>query len=254
MRSGLSGFRLFIACLALGVAAIAGILSFSRAVEEGLHADAREILGGDVAISLLYRAGDARAGRRSCDRCGQLVRWIDSRAMARPIKPDGRATLVQLKAVEPAYPLYGTVELQGGGAAGRCAGQARRHLGRGGRGGGAQAHEPRARRPRARGRRHGRGARHHRPRARPRAERLRKPRPAPDDPVRGAWPSRASCSRAACSTGSTACACRPGASDVATIDALKQPLSRRRLAAARAGPGRRRHPLLARSADRSSSA
>jgi len=55
MRSGLAGFRLFIACLALGVAAITGILSFSRAVEEGLRADAREILGGDVAISLLYR-------------------------------------------------------------------------------------------------------------------------------------------------------------------------------------------------------
>ena len=55
MRSGLGGFRLFIACLALGVGAIAAILSFSRAVEEGLHADARELLGGDVAISLLYR-------------------------------------------------------------------------------------------------------------------------------------------------------------------------------------------------------
>ena len=55
LRSGLGGFRLFIACLALGVGAIAAILSFSRAVEEGLHADAREILGGDVAISILYR-------------------------------------------------------------------------------------------------------------------------------------------------------------------------------------------------------
>ena len=44
------------------------------------------------------------------------MRWIDSRAMARPVKPDGRTTLIQLKAVEPAYPLYGTVELQGGGS------------------------------------------------------------------------------------------------------------------------------------------
>ncbi len=50
MRSGLGGFRLFIACLALGVGAIAAILSFSRAIEEGLRADAREIQGGDVAI------------------------------------------------------------------------------------------------------------------------------------------------------------------------------------------------------------
>ncbi len=115
MRSGLAGFRLFIACLALGVAAITGILSFSRAVEEGLRADAREILGGDVAISLLYR----EATPEQIDFLktqGQFVRWIDSRAMARPTKSDGRPTLVQLKAVEPAYPLYGTVELQGGGS------------------------------------------------------------------------------------------------------------------------------------------
>ncbi|MBV8411109.1 MAG: ABC transporter permease [Alphaproteobacteria bacterium] len=114
MRSGLTGFRLFIACLALGVAAIAGILSFSRAVEEGLHADAREILGGDVAISLLYREATPQQVdfMRSL---GELVRFVDSRAMARPVKTDGRATLVQLKAVEPAYPLYGTVELKEGG-------------------------------------------------------------------------------------------------------------------------------------------
>ncbi len=115
MRSGLGGFRLFIACLALGVGAIAAILSFSRAVEEGLRADAREILGGDVAISLLYREAtpEQMAFMRGQ---GELVRWIDSRAMARPTKSDGRPTLVQLKAVEPAYPLYGKVELQDGGS------------------------------------------------------------------------------------------------------------------------------------------
>lgn len=114
MRSGLGGFRLFICCLALGVAAIAAILSFSRAVEEGLRADAREILGGDVAVSLLYREAtpDQLAFMRQQ---GELVRWIDSRAMARPVKTDGRPTLVQLKAVEPAYPLYGAIDLQGGG-------------------------------------------------------------------------------------------------------------------------------------------
>ena len=114
MRSGLGGFRLFIACLALGVAAITGILSFSRAVEEGLRADAREILGGDVAISLLYREATPEQVEFMKSR-GQFVRWIDSRAMARPVKSDGRPTLVQLKAVEPAYPLYGKLELRGGG-------------------------------------------------------------------------------------------------------------------------------------------
>jgi putative ABC transport system permease protein len=115
MRSGLGGFRLFIACLALGVGAIAAILSFSRAIEEGLRADAREIQGGDVAISLLYR----EASPEQTDflrQKGELVRWIDSRAMARPLKPEGRAALVQLKAVEAGYPLYGKFELQGGGS------------------------------------------------------------------------------------------------------------------------------------------
>src|SRR6185503_3249078 len=101
------------ACLALGVGAIAAILSFSRAVEEGLRADAREILGGDIAISLLYR----EVGPEQLDFLrskGELVRWIDSRAMARPVKPDGTPTLIQLKAVEDAYPLYGRVELRDG--------------------------------------------------------------------------------------------------------------------------------------------
>ena len=113
MRSGLGGFRLFIACLALGVGAIAAILSFSRAIEEGLRADAREILGGDVAISLLYREASPEQVAFLREQ-GQFVRWIDSRAMARPLKPDGRTTLVQLKAVEAAYPLYGKLELANG--------------------------------------------------------------------------------------------------------------------------------------------
>lgn len=115
MRSGLSGFRVFIACLALGVGAIAAILSFSRAVNEGLRADAREILGGDVAVSVLFREATPEQLTFLGER-GELVRWIDSRAMARPIKTDGHATLVQLKAVESAYPLYGRVDLQGGGS------------------------------------------------------------------------------------------------------------------------------------------
>ena len=113
LRSGLGGFRLFLACLALGVGAIAAILSFSRAVEEGLRADAREILGGDMAISLLYRQATAEQIDYLKTR-GDLVTWIDSRAMARPVKPEARPTLVQLKAVEAAYPLYGRIELRDG--------------------------------------------------------------------------------------------------------------------------------------------
>ena len=55
LRGGLSGFYVFIACIALGVAAIAGVNSVSRALTEGISDEGRTILGGDVAFSLVHR-------------------------------------------------------------------------------------------------------------------------------------------------------------------------------------------------------
>ncbi|MDX1486025.1 MAG: hypothetical protein R3229_16255, partial [Alphaproteobacteria bacterium] len=45
LRGGFKGFRVMIACLALGVAAIAGIGSFTAAVQQGLERDAQALLG-----------------------------------------------------------------------------------------------------------------------------------------------------------------------------------------------------------------
>ena len=247
MRSGLGGFRLFIACLALGVAAIAGILSFSRAVEEGLRADAREILGGDVAISLLYR----EATPEQVDFLktqGQLVRWIDSRAMARPTKSDGRPTLVQLKAVEPAYPLYGTVELKGGGSLADALAR------RDGVWGAVVEDSALKRMNLAPGDRVRVGdvtvevQGHHRPRARPRAERLRKPRPAPHDPLRGRDRIGPHPARQPAQLGVPAA---PAAGPLRRRrhQRAQEPFSRCRLAGEGARRGGRRHPLLARPAD-----
>src|SRR5258705_1751712 len=56
MRGGLRGFGIFLACLALGVAAIAGVGSLSAAVDAGLKGDARVVLGGDVEFHLINRA------------------------------------------------------------------------------------------------------------------------------------------------------------------------------------------------------
>jgi len=50
MRVGLKGFRVFLACLALGVAAIAAVGSLSESVKSGLMAAARVLLGGDVDL------------------------------------------------------------------------------------------------------------------------------------------------------------------------------------------------------------
>src|ERR1051326_818607 len=56
MRGGLRGFGFFLACLALGVAAIAGVGSLAAAVEAGLRGDARVVLGGDAEFHLVNRA------------------------------------------------------------------------------------------------------------------------------------------------------------------------------------------------------
>ncbi len=115
LRTGLAGFRLFLACLALGVAAIAGILSMSRAVEEGLRADARLLLGGDVAITQSYRPVTAEQRAAFADGATQVTDWIEMRGMARADTQGARPTLVQIKAVDTTYPLAGRLELVGGG-------------------------------------------------------------------------------------------------------------------------------------------
>ena len=111
LRAGVRGFRIFIACLALGVAAIAGVGSTSEAIVSGLRADARTLLGGDVDLRLHGRPpADAESAylRRSAPAISETV---DMRAMARPERSEARS-LVELKAVDGAYPLVGAVVLE----------------------------------------------------------------------------------------------------------------------------------------------
>ena len=55
LRGGLRGFRLFLACLALGVAAIAAVGSVRSGIEAGLAREGASILGGDAELDLTYR-------------------------------------------------------------------------------------------------------------------------------------------------------------------------------------------------------
>jgi len=108
MRGGLRGFAVFIACIALGVAAIAGVGSFSRSLGDGLAREGRAILGGDVAFSLSQReASDAE--RKFLTDNGQLSVAATMRAMARTAA--GESALVEIKSVDAAYPMFGTVTL-----------------------------------------------------------------------------------------------------------------------------------------------
>jgi putative ABC transport system permease protein len=109
LRGGLHGFRVFVACIALGVMAIAGVGSFAESLAEGLAQEGRAILGGDVAFSLIHREA-TREERDFLAANGTVSAIATMRAMAR--MGDGRATLVEVKAVDDGYPLYGVAALE----------------------------------------------------------------------------------------------------------------------------------------------
>jgi len=109
LRAGTRGFRLFIACLILGVAAIAGIGSISAAAIAGIAGNARAILGGDLEVRLTHRGADA-AELAAIEKLGQVSHVIEMRAMAKPQSGE-LPSLVELKAGDDAYPLYGALTL-----------------------------------------------------------------------------------------------------------------------------------------------
>ncbi|HEX6959343.1 MAG TPA: FtsX-like permease family protein [Ferrovibrio sp.] len=110
LRGGLRGFRLFVACLALGVAVIAGIGTLSAAIVASLEQNGRSLLGGDIEFRLVQRPADA-AQQAFLRRRGRLSETVTMRAMAHAPNSDQR-TLVELKAIDGAYPLYGELALE----------------------------------------------------------------------------------------------------------------------------------------------
>ena len=113
LRGSLGGFRVFLACLILGVGAIAGIGSLAASVDAALHDDARALLGGDIDLHLFHRTATA-AERAYLAGLGTVSEVAEMRAMARSVT-GAKQSLIQLKAVDGAYPLYGAVTLDGGG-------------------------------------------------------------------------------------------------------------------------------------------
>jgi putative ABC transport system permease protein len=106
LRGGLRGFGVFIACIALGVMAIAGVGSVAQSLADGLSHAGGLILGGDLAFGLVQReaTGDERG---FLDVRGAVSVVATLPTMART--SDGRTTLVEVKAVDKAYPLLGAV-------------------------------------------------------------------------------------------------------------------------------------------------
>jgi len=108
MRGSLRGFYVFIACIALGCMAIAGVGSLAASLASGLARQGQVILGGDLSFTLIQR--ETTPGERAfLDNHGKVSSAATMRAMARTA--DGKATLVEMKAVDGAYPLFGEAVL-----------------------------------------------------------------------------------------------------------------------------------------------
>jgi putative ABC transport system permease protein len=108
LRGGLRGFYVFIACIALGVMAIAGVGSVAASLGEGLAREGRTLLGGDVAFSLIQREAKPEEIAFLRSR-GEVSMAATLRGMART--GDGRLALVELKAVDGSYPMLGELTL-----------------------------------------------------------------------------------------------------------------------------------------------
>lgn len=112
LRGGLRGFRVFLACLALGVAAIAAVGSVRESIRLGLQKEGAVILGGDAEIELTYRYAEAGEREFMAAVAEEVAEIVEFRSMA--VAGEGAAAargLTQVKGVDGAYPIYGGAEL-----------------------------------------------------------------------------------------------------------------------------------------------
>lgn len=108
MRAGLSGFLIFIACIALGVAAIGGVNSVAQAITLGVSNQGQTLLGGDMRFQLTHREVTPQEASFLSE-LGDVAHTAGIRSMVR-LEDGSDQTLVEAKAVDAAYPLYGAVE------------------------------------------------------------------------------------------------------------------------------------------------
>jgi putative ABC transport system permease protein len=106
LRAGAGGLTVFVLCIALGVMAVAAIGSLGASFDAALARQGRLLVGGDLSFERVHRRASAEE-RAALDDLGRVTESASLRAMARI--PGGKSALVEAKAVDGAYPLYGEV-------------------------------------------------------------------------------------------------------------------------------------------------
>jgi putative ABC transport system permease protein len=115
VRASWRRLLLFFVCIAVGVGAIVAIRSVIQSVRQTFAGEARALLSADATIfssqALKPELAD-RIARRLREAGAESMRSVELATMARASdQPDGRARMVELRAVEPGFPYYGTLKL-----------------------------------------------------------------------------------------------------------------------------------------------
>jgi putative ABC transport system permease protein len=107
--SALRGLRVVVACLALGVAAMAGVGSLRASIETSLAENGAKLLGGDLAVQGGAQPLPDALRDLLRQRGARIADSVGMRAML--IAPSGQRELVELRAIDAAWPLYGAARL-----------------------------------------------------------------------------------------------------------------------------------------------
>ncbi|HEX5545495.1 MAG TPA: ABC transporter permease, partial [Nitrospira sp.] len=116
-RAAWRHFLYFLVCIAIGVGALTGVSLFGVQVERAVTKEARGLLGGDLEIRLsrLMSSKGLEVLDSLSDRGVTLTHVSELVAMAARTGSSGSGQptqIVELKAVEPQYPLYGALRLE----------------------------------------------------------------------------------------------------------------------------------------------
>jgi putative ABC transport system permease protein len=103
-------FLAFFACIALGVAALVSVGTFAASLDRALAGEAKALTGGDVELRSARPPDPAARGALERLRAeGATTTAVRELAAMARNPANGASLLVELKAVEAAYPLYGRV-------------------------------------------------------------------------------------------------------------------------------------------------
>ncbi len=112
LSRGARGFGVLVACIALGVAVIAGVGALSDALRAGFERQGQVLLGGDVTLGRSHRQATPEE-RAWIGARGQVSETATMRSMGRRLDGAEQA-LVEVKGVDRAYPLAGTLRIADG--------------------------------------------------------------------------------------------------------------------------------------------